>query len=1209
MRKIAGLCLGLLLCAVSILGQNLSSLSGTVTDSSGSSIARATIELRNNDTKAVRTTISSDTGSYTFQQVPPGTYTATASAPGFSTTTVKDIHLLVNSPTSINILLEVGSLNQTVEVSAQSVQINNQDASLGNAISSEVIKEMPLFARNVAGLLAFQPGVTSISSDEKDYRNGAVNGGKGDQANVTLDGVDVNDQQNRYAFTSVLRVTPDSVQEFRTTTHNATADQGRSSGAQIALVTKGGTNNLHGSAYEYHRNTITAANDYFNNLAGVKQGALLINVFGASVGGPIKKNKAFFFVNYEGRRDASASNIVRTVPSDTLRRGTVQYRTKDGVIKQLDAPTIKRDIDPLHIGPNAASLDLFSKYPVGNDSTVGDSLNSRGFRFTAPQRSKQDTYIARLDYNIGSAGRHSLFWRGNLQNDHSSGVPQFPGDPPSSVGLTNSKGIAVGWTALFGTKYVNTLRYGFTRQGVELTGIQTRPATTFRGLTPRNALTRGISRIIPVHNISEDGAWTRGNHDVRFGTVFRWTTAGTTNFDHSFNSATTNVSWLRGTGKDIQPGDLDPKFRTAYGDAMMAVLGIVSQGNGNYNYDIKGNVLPAGAPVKRKFASEEYELYVQDTWKITRALTVTAGLRYSLMPPVYEANGVQISSTQSLGEWFSKRGTLAANGRPQTEAGRITYVLASDPQGRPLYPYHKKNFAPRLALAYSPQWNDGLLRRLTGGPQKTVIRAGAGVFYDLFGQPLIRTFDATAFGLSTTLVNPSGTITSSTAPRFTGFYDVPSALVRPAPKGGFPADQPNNLAITNSIDDTIKPPYSIALDLSVGREFGNGFFVQAAYVGRLSRRALINRDLAMPTNLKDPVSGMTYFEAAKQLALLDKKNTPWQKVAPIPYWENLWPGAAGKGMTATQRLYRVFGSDEDFGYAPDYTSALFDIDTKTCDPSCSRFGPFAIFSSQFSALSAWSSVGRGDYHGMQWTVRKRFSHGLLFDFNYTWSKSTDFASAPERSAAFSGFMLNPWFPNQRKGVSDYDATHIFNAFAFWEVPVGRNKRVGSNFNGLLDAVLGGWQIAPSWSQTTGLPVSVGNGRNWPTNWNITGFATPSGPVPEARTSKKGAVPNLFASPGAYKAFDFTLPGETGQRNGLRGDGSFVINLGVYKRFIMPYKESHSIQFRWETFNLTNTPRFDVNSLTLDLGNTTSFGKYSATLSTARQMQFALRYEF
>ncbi len=1232
--------LTVLLFTAALLGQAFSSLTGSVTDPSGAVVPRAQIVLENIDTNARREVQSNEAGSYTITQVPPGNYRIRAKAAGFADVLVNDVSLQVNTPATLNLSFEkIGTVAETVSVSAEAVQINTTDASIGNAIGTKAVIELPFFARNAAGLLAFQPGVTNIQTGNTDYvganpisqgggtiddRNGAVNGGKSDQSNITLDGVDVNDQQSRRAFKSVLRVTLDSVQEFRTITSNANAEFGRSSGAQVALVTKSGTNDLHGSLYEYHRNTITAANDFFNNASGVKRPALLINVFGGSVGGPLKRNKAFFFLNYEGRRDASALSATRTVPSEKLKAGTLQYLTMAGGVAELSPERLKQ-IDPLGIGPNAASLALFKQYPVGNDPSLGDGLNTIGYRFTAGQHTKFDTYIAKFDYMLDSAGKHQLFWRGNLQNDHSSGIPQFPGQPPNSVGLDNSKGLAAGYTWIAKSNLVSTTRYGFTRQGTESTGIQTASPVTFRNFSTIYGLTRGISRIIPVHNITQDFAYTLNVHDIRIGGVMRFTSNQSINFDKAYNLATTNVSWLRGTGADLQTGvgDLSPRFRTSYGDAMVALLGIVTQGNGNYNYDVQGNLLPTGTPVRRTFKNEEYEMYAQDSWKVTRALTVTYGLRYSLMPPVYEANGVQTSANVRLGDWFNQRGALAQQGKPQTDAGLITFNLANSPQGRPLYDYHKKNFAPRLALAYSPNADSGLSKFLFGGPGRTSIRAGFGMFYDLFGQGLMRAADSTLFGLSSSLTNPSGVQTAATAPRFTGFFNVPGQLVRPAPIVKFPVTYPisgaGSFAITNSIDDTIKPPYTMNLNFSIQRELGGGWLVQGAYVGRLSRRSLVSRDLAMPTDLKDPQSGQTYFQAATQLAAYVKGKVPTANVPKLPFWENFWSNAATGDLTATQVVYNSFKL-----YPNDWTSALADLD-EFASPTCGRLGCNAMFNPQFSALGALSSIGTGSYHAMQWTVRKRFGGSLLWDLNYTWSKSIDISSNSEYSQGpngpstigYAGFLVNPWNIGQRRGVSDYDMTHLINTFAVWEAPFGRGKKFGSSANGLVNALVGGWQIAPTLSLGSGLPVSVGNGRNWPTNWNITGWATAINPVTVATGVTKNAPSiagasgvNLFSDPAtAIKSFDYTFPGQTGTRNPVRGDGPFAINLGVSKRFQMPWKESHRLQIRWETFNLTNSARFDVSSLSLDLGNTGTFGKYSSLLGSPRQMQFAARYEF
>jgi len=1192
-------------------GQQLSQVSGVVSDPSGAVIPNAGVRLESITRGVSRETTTDSEGRYIFPQVQPDTYKIVAKASGFNEVIVNNVVLQIATPTTVNITFEkIGTVSEVVSVAAEATQVNTSDATLGNTIGTTAIVQLPSFARNVAGLLALQPGVNTF---------GNVNGGKTDQANVTLDGVDVNDQMERSAFTSVLRVTLDSVQEFRTTTTNANAEQGRSSGAQVALVTRSGTNQFHGAAYWYHRNTIHAANSFFNNVSGVKRPALLINIPGAAVGGPIIRNRFFFFTNWEQRNDRSAANVSRTVPSDLLRQGIVQYRNTAGQLTQLGPAEIRARIDPAGIGVNQAVLDLFKTYPVANDFSLGDGLNFVGYRFTAPIALRFNTYIAKFDYVLNS--KNNLSFRGQLQNDRSNGVPQFPGEPPNNVNLTNAKGIAAAWNWVVSPSFVSTFRYGLTRRANETTGIQSASAVSFRNLSDRYGLTTGISRIIPVHQISDDFAWQKGSHDLRLGGVARWISNRSNNFGRSFHSAVTNLSWLRGTGSDLQPPDLSAGDRIAYGDAMVALLGIVTQGTARWNYTIDGKTLPVGAPIARTFNNQEYELYVNDTWRVKRNLTLTYGLRWSLMPPIYEANGVQVSTDIPLAQWFNTRGGLMDAGRSQKEAGLITFVRHDDPKGRPIYPFHKDNFAPRVAVAWSPEGDSGLKKLLFGGPGRTSIRAGWGLFYDIIGQPLARTFDSTAFGFATNLVNPSGQVTSATAPRFTGVFNLPSALIRPAPPGGFPVQFPasgtGSFAITNSIDDALQMPYTMNMNFSIGREFGDGWYIQGAYVSRLSRKSLINRDLAMPSNLTDPSSGQTYYEAASALAALDKQRVPTANVPRQPFWENFFGNLAGDGLTATQAIYDYYR----LNYRNDFMSVLADLDQFNyferggrALAGCSRLGCNLLMNSQFSALSAWSSIAGGNYHSMQWTLRKRYSNGLLLDFNYTFSKSTDLASVEENSGSFSGFLVNSWNPSQRRAVSDYDQRHIYSTLWVYELPLGKGKKWGGSMPYALDLIAGGWQISGIWTQSTELPVSVGNGRNWPTNWNITGWATPTGPTtPSTKTRNAPAVsgrggPNIWADPNPItREWDYTLPGQTGSRNTVRVDGRSNVDLAIAKRFVMPFSEQHSIQFRWETFNVGNIVRF--GSPNLDLGNIGNFGKYTGQANSPRQMQFALRYEF
>jgi hypothetical protein len=391
----------------------------------------------------------------------------------------------------------------------------------------------------------------------------------------------------------------------------------------------------------------------------------------------------------------------------------------------------------------------------------------------------------------------------------------------------------------------------------------------------------------------------------------------------------------------------------------------------------------------------------------------------------------------------------------------------------------------------------------------------------------------------------------------------------------------------------------------------------------------MQRDLAMPTNLRDPKSGQTYFQAMSQLATqLDFSGVSVANLQKIPFFENLWATAAGGGFTATQAVAKDYLERSNPG---DFTNVLNDMDNiQACSTTGSTFsaagkitklgcgvlGPNAMWSPQFSALSAWSSLGSGAYHSMQWTVRKRFSDGIQFDLNYTFSKSIDLASRSENSANFSSdFMINSWDPSQLRGVSRYDVRHSVNAFLVWQLPFGRGAKFGHSMNRVLDAFVGGWQIAGTYRQTSGLPFSISDGSRWATNWELSSFAVPNGQAVPATVSSHntpaaGGGPNLWLDPkAALGGFQEALAGQTGSRNTLRGDGFFDIDSALSKSFSMPWSEKQKLSFRWEAYNVTNSVRFDPNSASVSLTTTSTFGRLSQQLGAPRQMEFALRYTF
>jgi hypothetical protein len=505
----------LLLCGSIPAQTGTSSVTGQVLDPQGQAIAGANVTLTSTETNAVRTQKSNDKGGFVFDLIPPGNYRLEAEAAGFKKAVINDVRALVSKPTEIPLQLEVGSISEAVSVSAASAEalINTQDATIGNNFVEKQIVQLPLESRNVVELLSLQPGVT---------KDGYVTGSRSDQANITLDGIDVNEQQTGLdiiadlvndqdqAFSSVLRVTPDSIQEFRVTTSNPNATQGRSSGAQVSLVTKSGTNSFHGSVYEFHRNTATSANDFFNNRTidpetgdSIPRPKLIRNVFGGTIGGPIKKDKAFFFYSYEGRRDQSETSVVRTVPLASLGRGEVRFRNESGGITTLTTSDLNRLFPAVGINPLAVAVlaDAAKRYPA-NDPNIGDGLNTGGFRFNAPTPLRWNTNTVKLDYNLSA--KHLLSLRGNYQQDVIGRVPRFP-DTPAPNFWSHPTGIAASHTWTVTNSLVNNFRYGLTREAFTSQGDSSENDISFRFVFQPTNQSKTLNRITPTSSTTFPG--------------------------------------------------------------------------------------------------------------------------------------------------------------------------------------------------------------------------------------------------------------------------------------------------------------------------------------------------------------------------------------------------------------------------------------------------------------------------------------------------------------------------------------------------------------------------------------------------------------------------------------------------------------------------------------------------------------------------------
>jgi hypothetical protein len=1218
------------------------SLRGTVKDPSGALVPGAKVTITDNASGNAISRVADSTGSYVFAQIPPAKYTISVSAAGFGAQT-KTAELLVNQPATIDFALTVESSTVTIDVSATAQTLNVTDASLGNSTDNATIQALPSEERNIPDLLSLQPGVMFIPASQigmNDPRSGAVNGGRSDQGNITIDGMDDNDQVNGYAFTGVLRQTQDSIEEFRVVTGNANADSGRSSGAQVSMVTKSGTNKIHGAAYWYNRNGVGVANDWFVKQAQVSAdppepnipGKLIRNIFGADVGGPILKDKLFFFANWEALRRRESASVIRTVPTASYQQGEIV--TPEGTLSPSDITSLDAGCQvcnssayPNPPGPNPNSLALFKLFPAANGQALGDGVNEGSFAFSSPNPFDQNTYIAKIDFN--PSGKHRVFVRGQLQKDTSGDAEQFPGQGPATITSANNKGIIGGDSWTITSNLINDIRYGYIRQGISSAGAGKGDYVTFRFLDDPTAQSRSTIRSVPVNNLIDNLSWIKGNHSLQFGVNWRLIQQNSASNANSFNSATTNPYWLSANAPGAAA--VDGGFLNSYNIAFANMVGTVPSVTDVINYKISsatsGSLIPDGGAIERHFKANELEGYVQDAWRLHPNLTITVGVRYSYLQTPWETKGQQIAPTIDTHAWYLKREAAAQAGQIYEED--LTFTPSGAFYKKPgYYPPNKTDFAPRFAVAYAPN-------------AKTSIRAGFGMYYDHFGEALAADVSAHgSFGLSSSLTNPSAGLYQIEgncatgcghpgAPRFVDRHTLPNVFNRPTPDptASFPFLYPlNSFSIQSGLDSRIKTPYTESLDFSVQRELPGGFTLEGAYVGRLGRRLLQSLDLAEPVDYKDPQGGGDYFAAGTQLSkLVDQNNAdPGASVAAIPYFEDVFPFLANfdfPGESATQALYSNEWAPYRYNWGA--TTSLSDVDFYS-----PFFGPYPnpsnwqphFWQDQFSTLYVLASVGSSYYDAGQLTLRHPMSHGLQADFAYTWSHSIDMGSDTERATLRNGgtfsFILNTWKPYLNRGSSDFDTRHLITFDWLYQLPFGRGKALLGSSNGLVDALVGGWQWSGLNRWTSGLPFSF-NEPGWTTDWEIESYGVQTGPIKMRRHYDANGNPQYFDDPkpindnvycGGCNGGNMRLPypGEAGQRNPFRGDGYFNIDSGISKTWKI--REYGSLKFAWEVYNVTNAIRFDPASIggQLTSGN---LGVASSSLTVPRRMQFGLRYDF
>ncbi len=1282
-----------------------SSIGGTITDPQGRPVASAKVTVTNLATNATRSMQSTDTGAYLFALITPGAYRLEVEAKGFNKTVFDNVQALIGKQTESNVELNIGAVSTVVEVSvrAQDALVNTQDASLGNVFVSGQIAQLPLEGRGVTDLLSLQPGAT---------QEGYVTGARADQSNVTLDGVDINNAQtgnvtlpqttNSLVIGSlergnitdgpVLRLNSEAIEEFRVTTANGNANQGRSAGAQVNLVTKSGSNSWHGAAFEFYRGTLFEANDWFNNAAGVPRTPLVRNTFGGALGGPVVKDKLFFFYSYEGKRDATAASATRLVPLSNLGQGTINYSycanpsCSSTPVASLNLSQNQQVFQAA--GINQAALDALAaaaaKYPA-NDTSIGDGLNTGGFRFNTSAPIALNSHVARLDYTLNS--KQSIFFRLNEIYDKQT-LPKWLPDTSSPEVWSHPRGIAAGHNWTIGNNWVNNLRYGFTRQAFTQGGDSNGNDIRFRSVFQPTSQAHTLTRITPVHNFTDDVSWIHGTHTIQFGADIRKINNSRVSFANSFDNAVTNSSFYLGAGDhmstDFQnyldanglPGDTNAgqslNSTQEVQNAAAAIIGRFSQYTSNFTFDKDGSLLNPGAAAIRNFATQAYEQYIQDAWKIRPHFTLTLGLRYSLERPVYETKGFEVQPTVPLGTYFQQRIAASAQGNNFIDP---IVINRSGPAngGKPMYNWDKNNFQPRIAVAWSPNYSSGFLHSIFGDAGKSVIRGGFALTNDYYGQALAVDWDLNnTLGFTSNYTTPANTYDTTAGnlgPLFTGFNQdirslpnvvVPGSLV-------FPLSQPldEGERIESGVDSTLHAPTEYVWNLTYERQMRAGMTLSVSYIGRAARSLLLHRDVTAFNNIRDPKSGMTWYEAGTILEKQRQQNVDISYIQSIPFFDNLFPAnlvgimnadpivqsdcgtdpstpCFDPAWTPTQTFYGLQSrgnGDNPFAFfrANDWTDAQAYIDS-----ALFRNGfPTRFMQPQYGSLAAWSTIGNSNYHALTVSLRQRLN-SLTMDFNYTFSHSFDDASGLQGEDAFGdfsngngSFVVNPLRQGDNYASSDFDIRHLINVSAVWQMPFGRGRTFMSNAHGVAQAILGGWQLSGIYRWNTGLPLAASpfDSRQWATNWDFQSNVTPLGPIHTCPTrigtptSAGGTgTPKLFGGSGCniktiYDSFRSAYPGEVGPRNYIRLPGYMNVDLGLAKTWTMPWSEKHQLQLRWDVFNVANKQSFGLIDITrtgigvsadaglLRLNAPSNWSNFTQIQGNPRVMQVGARYSF
>ena len=1265
---------------------------GTVTDPSGATVAAAAVTLINQATGATRTVQSGGNGEYIFLEVPVGTYEIDVTQAGFKKFVRKDITLNLNEVVSVDIVLQLGGSSEVVEVTGAPPVVDTSSTQLGAIVDSRASTQLPLNQRDVYQLLQLQPGVQSQLGNDLFYGSNkagvvTVNGGRGRSNNYTVNGGDGNDL---FVNLPAVQPSPDSVEEFRVITNNFDAEYGRNSGAVINVVTKSGTNDLHGSFYEFFRNDVLNAKAFTFTPApkpGFKQ-----NQFGGTLGGPIKKDKTFIFGSYEGRRIITGEDS-EPVPVPTLAQTNGDFSSGSpfsGTLTDNTVATILQNRPgcasavaaqgglPIAVGnkyggtydPTTGALvspGIFTNFktkvdnqiPVACFDPVAQALaklyllppSSASQVIAVPNnRDRGDQFQIRLDHSFNSNQRTSIYYYfdddnaldpfARFQSSRNS-LGNFP-----SVNATRSQQLNVSHTSTIGSKAVNEARFTYFREGQLKFNTPTRTnaitascgtgaasAFCFTGQTdaplvdasgnclssgappsgtpatcPANPRDFGIhtglgSKFegVPFAFISGPGYFgnSPGGQLPQVGNTFQ--------FADNYSRIIGNHSLKFGGDARYQKFDqflvFDINGQFTFSSSVSAPSGDdlgFDNAFPNYFLGLATSYLQ-GSPQHELVRIKSVYLFAQDSWKITPNVALNYGVRWELNTPMVDA-GKKVQAFRP-----GEPSTIYP-GVPGNDAAGVTplgIVFPGDkgvPNG--LTSTYYKAFAPRLGLNWSPGAHNSWLAKLTGGPGKTSISMGYGIFYNPIEQLVLEQFSAEPpFGgsesitgslLQTPFVDQTGTVHPNP---FNGVLNPPR---------GTPLDWSRFLGTTyfGDFQPHMRSQYSDQYNFTIKRELPGDILFQVGYVGSQGHRLLAIYEVN-ETNPKtcleiNAIVGSSKCGPFGEDTVYSFMLQPNQSID-LPYFNPGGPSATGPNVPCLPfKTPAACHFTNTTGAAiPITLSGLRFYSSPFCNP-LSPTGAGCPSTPPIVGIFAEDTVAHSSYNSLQAMFEKRFSHGLQFQASYTYSKTLDNASSFEDA-------LNPFNFNATYGLSKYDARNRFVFNFVWDLPVPK-------FDGFKGKLLDGWEMSGIETLQTGFPIRITSQADNELLDSTFNFEAPGEPnlVAPFHTQdirKNGGLafnPALFDNNIQSAADPAGVPlGTIGNAPRAICCGPGIYNTDMSFSKSTPFGERLSMEFRGDIFNIWNHAQF--TSVDGNVGDTT-FGQV-LHVRDPRLVQFALKFHF